>query len=388
MTRDAHLFGAGPKRILALDGGGIRGVLTLQILRRIEALLRERRPATQRASFRLCEHFDLIGGTSTGAILATGLALGMSVDALDALYRKLGRTIFDETWFRKGVLRAKFSGRPLRAALREAFGDATLGGPELRTGLAIVTKRIDTGSPWVLHNNPRGRHFAAGDTDAIGNRELKLRDIVRASTAAPHYFDPERIAIAKGRIGAFVDGGVSPHNNPALALLMLATLDGYGLRWPLGEDRLQLVSVGTGSRSRADDPEKTLRGAPITLAVRALASVMDDAAALNETMLQWLSRSPTARKIDAEVGTLANDVLGGGDAWLSYLRYDVRLNRGWLEDRIGLRYSEAQLDGIERMDDASRIDRLVEIGEAAALRLVDPAHFSGVFDLTDEGMRT
>lgn len=378
--RDEHLFGPGPKRILALDGGGIRGALSLRVLRRIESLLRERVPAARRDAFRLCDYFDLIGGTSTGAIIATGLAFGLSVDELDVLYRKLGRSIFEPSLFRRGLLRAKFPDRPLRAALKQAFGDATLGGPELRTGLAIVTKRIDTGSPWLLHNNPRGPHFAARDDGAVANADFLLRDIVRASTAAPHYFDPERIAIAKGRVGAFVDGGVSPHNNPALALLMLATLRGHGLRWPLGEDRLLVVSVGTGSKSRAEDPRRLLRGPPVGLAVAALASVMDDASALNEAMLQWFSRSPTARKIDAEAGTLEDDVFGGGAAWLSYLRYDVRLNRGWLADRLGLSYTETQLAGIEKMDDPGQMERLVEIGDAAGAKLVCDEHFAPAFD--------
>jgi hypothetical protein len=378
--RDEHLFGPGPKRILALDGGGIRGALSLRVLRRIESLLRERVPAARRDAFRLCDYFDLIGGTSTGAIIAAGLAIGMSVEALDALYRRLGESIFDESWFRKGVLRAKFSELPLRTALKQAFGDATLGGPELRTGLAIVTKRIDTGSPWVLNNNPRGPHFAASEDGAVPNADFLLRDIVRASTAAPHYFDPERITLAKGRAGAFIDGGVSPHNNPALALLMLATLSGHGLRWPLGEERLLVVSIGTGSKSRAEDPLKVVRGTPIGLAVGALASVLDDATALNEAMLQWFSRSPTARKIDAEAGTLEADVFGGGAAWLSYLRYDVRLNRGWLEDRLGLSYTDTQLAGIEKMDDPKHLGRLVEIGDAAAERLVRDEHFAWAFD--------
>ena len=73
---EQHLFSPGPKRILALDGGGVRGILTLAILERMEALLRERSSTPN--SFRLCDYFDLIGGTSTGSIIASGLALGLS----------------------------------------------------------------------------------------------------------------------------------------------------------------------------------------------------------------------------------------------------------------------------------------------------------------------
>jgi predicted acylesterase/phospholipase RssA len=70
-----HLFGPGPTRILALDGGGVRGALTLSYLERMETLLRER--AGGGDDVRLCDYFDLIGGTSTGSIIATGLALGL-----------------------------------------------------------------------------------------------------------------------------------------------------------------------------------------------------------------------------------------------------------------------------------------------------------------------
>ena len=64
-TRDDHLFGPGPKRILSLDGGGVRGLVTLGMLRRVETILRERMPAEKQDAFRLCDYFDLIGGTST-----------------------------------------------------------------------------------------------------------------------------------------------------------------------------------------------------------------------------------------------------------------------------------------------------------------------------------
>ena len=73
-NRDQHLANDGrPKRILALDGGGLRGILTLGLLQKIEDTLRERHASQD---FRLCHYFDLIAGTSTGAIIAATLALG------------------------------------------------------------------------------------------------------------------------------------------------------------------------------------------------------------------------------------------------------------------------------------------------------------------------
>ena len=116
-----------------------------------------------------------------------------------------------------------------------------------------MTKRLDTGSTWPITNNPKSRYFKAGTQAAtIPNASYPLWQVVRASTAAPYFFDPESMRIGqdsgglKAVTGDFVDGGVSPSNNPSLHALMAATMDGYRLSWPVGEDKLLVVSVGTG----------------------------------------------------------------------------------------------------------------------------------------------
>src|SRR5262245_39231402 len=80
-----------PRKMLALDGGGIRGLLTLGILERMEKLLAERQGSDK---FRLCDYFDYIGGTSTGAIIAAGLARGLSVAELTEFYIEAGESMF------------------------------------------------------------------------------------------------------------------------------------------------------------------------------------------------------------------------------------------------------------------------------------------------------
>ena len=70
----------------------------------------------------------------------------------------------------------------------------------------------------------------------------------------------------------------------------------------------------------------------VELGVRGLASLMDDASALNELLLQWMSSSATAHEIDSEIGDLSGDILGGGKPLLTYLRYDVRFDDAWLKD--------------------------------------------------------
>jgi uncharacterized protein len=86
-----------PRRLLALEGGGIRGLLTLRVLKRLEELLAQHYfPGSGDAQgrFRLCQFFDYIGGTSTGSIVAAGLARGMSIAEIEAFYTEFGKEAF------------------------------------------------------------------------------------------------------------------------------------------------------------------------------------------------------------------------------------------------------------------------------------------------------
>lgn len=191
-----HFADAGPKRILALDGGGLRGILTLGILKKVEDELSQRHGSD--ASFRLCDYFDLISGTSTGAIIAATLAIGWSVEDITKKYFELGSHVFQRSLLRQGLLRAKYDETRLIEQLQSVFGaDTTLGSDNLQTGLLVVIKRLDSGSPWPVSNNPNGKYFRSREGGVIGNGDYKLWQAVRASTAAPDYFDPERVAIAE-----------------------------------------------------------------------------------------------------------------------------------------------------------------------------------------------
>lgn len=384
--RDHHLFSAGPKRVLALDGGGVRGIISLAFLERIEALLRAR---SGNPDFRICDHFDLIGGTSTGAIIATGLAFGHPVARLIDLYLALSRDGFQRKSWMSGILAPKFRAEPLTAALRAQFGAETLGSEKLLCGLAIVAKRLDTGSVWLFHNNPRGLFFASegNDSDAVPNRDLLLTNLIRASTAAPSYFEPEFIEVARGVKGAFVDGGVSPHNNPALLMMMLATLTGYGFRWPLGADRLMLLSVGTGSPARLPLAKSVSHMPAALLAVTALRSMMQDCNWLNQALLQWMGTSPILWPIDSEVGDLAADQIGEKPL-LHYLRYDAPLSKTWLETNLGLHLTPTELSALEALDRPDLAPRLLDIGRRAAEKQVLADHFPAGFDSFDAALET
>ena len=379
-NRDQHLARDGaPKRILALDGGGLRGILSLALLQKIEDILRQRHGGG--ADFRLCHYFDLIVGTSTGAIIAATLALGWTVQELRAKYMDLGVIVFKKSLLRNGLLRAKYDEAKLIAELKKVYGaKTTLGGPELKTGLLVITKRIDTGSPWPISNNPAGKYFSTRPKGVVGNNDYPLWQVVRASTAAPAFFDPESITIArvpgsKALTGEFVDGGVSPFNNPALMSFMYATMAGYRLAWTTGADKLLVVSVGTG----AADPEVTHARVAAKQAVNALLSLINDSATLQETLMQWLSSSRTARSFDREIGDLQNDLVGGVPM-LSYLRYNVDL-RGQPVKSLDPTLKDEAIESLSAMDAPANMETLHHLGELAARRDIHSDHFPPAFDL-------
>lgn len=374
-TRDEHLFETGPKRLLSLDGGGVRGVVSLAYLADIERLLRRR--YGDDPEFRLCDYFDLICGTSTGAIIAASLAVGLPVEKIARLYRTMIPDVFRTSRWRIGLRQPKYSHGPLASLLTDQFGEIRLGSEDVRTGLVIVTKRFDTGSPWIIHNNPRGQFY---DHPEAPNRDFLVRDVVRASTAAAPYFGPERLKVGGRTEGVFIDGGVSPYNNPALQLLLVATLEGFGLGWPTGSDRLHLVSVGTGSRSLRFPPDRALKMPSAMVGLRSVRSVIADASWSAQTILQWISSSPTAWEIDRELGDLGKDLLGERE-WLSYVRYDLRLEQDWLLERLGVTRDDRELEAVAELDNAAGVETLAELGAAAAAAQVRDDHFPADFDL-------
>jgi hypothetical protein len=382
--RDSHLFSSGPKRVLSLDGGGVRGIISLAFLERIETLLRER---ANNPNLRLCDYFDLIGGTSTGSFIATALAFGFEATSLIEIYLALSSEGFERAHWIGGILSPKFRAESLAAGIRSHFGTETLGSEKILCGLGIVAKRLDTGSMWLFHNNPHGQFFSGEGAAFTPNRDFPLVNLIRASTAAPTYFEPEYIEIAPGVAGTFVDGAVSPHNNPALLLLMLATLSGYGFRWPLGPDNLMIVSIGTGAAAAGSHASAMRHEPAAMLAVSALESLMVDCTWLIQTLMQWMSSSPTSWQIDSEIGDLIEDQIGE-KGLLHYLRYDAPLEAAWLENKLGLTLLPSELSALGALDRPDLAPRLLDIGRRAAQDQVLAEHFPAGFDRLDTASET
>ena len=374
---EARLLAPGPKRILALDGGGIMGVLTLCYLERIETILRDKHGGGD--DFTLSDYFDLIGGTSTGAIIAGGLAVGRPVGNIRRLYRDLGMRVFRRRRWRLPGLLPRFPTREILSALKAEFGDIRLGGDEVLTGLAVLAKRYDTGSPWILHNNPRGKFYGPGDDPGDeGNARFLLAEVVRASTAAPFFFAPQQIRLSGSQTGLFVDGAVSPYGNPSLILFLMSTLKAFGFEWKTGEDEMQIVSVGTASRSIRLEPVKSSRSTPLLVAVRSLTSLLDDTDQLSQIMLQAFGRSVVPWHIDSELGDMAGEQLAG-EPLFTYLRHGIRLESDWLKEYLDLDMPDDKVAKLYRIDDASNINALEMIGDRAAERFVAADQFQDKF---------
>lgn len=358
-----------PKRILSLDGGGIRGALTLGYLKKIETVLREKENDPE---LLLCDYFDLIGGTSTGSIIAAGLSIGKSVNEIKHLYMDLGGKIFGEKmdwwkpWETWKYLKAKYDYAALEESLKEVFNTITLGSDQIRTGLCIVAKRADTNSTWPLINHPDGKFY---DSDIGKNKNIPLWQVVRASSAAPTYFAPQMIDVGDGQRAAFVDGGVSMANNPSLTLLMVATLKGFPFHWEMGEDKLTIVSVGTGYSIFKKQTGEIEKAWIKTWAMNVPDMLMQDASWQNQILLQWLSDSPTAHSIDMEIEYLKDDYIAGSPS-LKYLRYNFPITENDLNGmNLGRHFDENDVASLIEMSNANNREILYDIGLAASEKI-------------------
>ena len=383
----------GPKRILALDGGGARGLLTLGVLEQLERHLAQR--SGDPGNFRLAHYFDLIGGTSTGAIIATTLALEWRVREVVDLYFDLLPAIFAKPRV-PGPLRLlipAFKNTALTEALTQYLGDRTLGTDHLKTGLAIHAKRIDSGSAWILVNNPDWCYFddASGNED-MANRHFLLRDLVQSSAAAPTYFNDVRVPLGRNKRGKitsyahFFDGGVSPNNNPALQLLLTVTEPAFGFNWPLGEDKLLLWSLGTGyvrkrfekrNRKRRSSAQRIGDFAKLAYSSKvqaALEGYNHDISQQQVTVLQALSKPRFPWHVNSEVRMQTLTPLLSGAPIMTFQRYDARLEIDepefrrpeHIENLLGQSMRAKQVDQLRKLDinDRELLDVLYRTGEA------------------------
>jgi hypothetical protein len=381
MSLPARIEREGTKKLLAIDGGGIRGMLALEVLQKIEDLLKAK---SGRADFRLADYFDYIAGTSTGGIIAAGLSIGLSVKEILEFYQDAGAQMFVKANLLRR-LRYKFEDEPLAAKLKEVFeAGTTLGSEKLRTLLLLVMRNASTDSPWPISNNPYAKYNDRARLDC--NLNLPLWQLVRASTAAPTYFPPEVIVLPSAAPSGeqefvFVDGGVTMYNNPAFQMFLMGTLDRYWTvkpeaRWRTGIGRMLIVSVGTGT---SPDARQGLEPDEMNLLFNA--TTIPSAlmfAALNEQDLlcRVFGDCRVGDPLDRELGDLAGSAgpLQREQKLFTYLRYNAELTREGL-DALGCRDIEPA--SVQQLDSIDGIPDLRTVGKKVAETKVLEGHFDG-----------
>ena len=163
-------------------------------------------------------------------------------------------------------------------------------------------------------------------------------------------------------------------NNPALTLLMVATLKGFPFRWNVGEDELSIVSVGTGysvfKKQIGEIEEAWMK----TWAQNVPDMLMQDASWQNQIVLQWLSNSPTAHYIDMEIESLKDDYIGNKPL-IKYLRYNFAITQNDLNGLgLGKTFTEKDVESLIEMSNAENRHLLYKIGVAASSS-VKKSHF-------------
>src|SRR5829696_4690510 len=251
------------KKVLSIDGGGIRGIIPAIVLTEIE----------RRTGKRIAEMFDLVAGTSTGGILALGLTKPgqdgkpeYSAETLIDLYETEGGKIFSiPVWHRIhsgwGLAEEKYPSEGIEEVVKSYFKDVYLA--EAHTEVLVTAYEIEKRGPWFF------KRWEALDSKKGFNPFM--REVARATSAAPTYFEPIQLKVGSLGNRAFIDGGVHS-NNPA----MCAYVEARKIH-PEEKDFL-VVSLGTGELTRSL-PYDEVKGWGLALWAQPILNVVFDGVA-------------------------------------------------------------------------------------------------------------
>ena len=208
-----------PFHILSLDGGGARGIYSARVLERIEE--------SAGAPVRNC--FDLIAGTSAGAISAGAAAIGIPMSEVVDLFETESERIFRKRWFRQTIIQSKYRRDHLERAVEDIAGNVKLG--EIETPLMITGSNISTGGVYVF----KSAYLRDMGYQYVRDGKTLLSDAILASCAAPTFFDPARVGAA-----LVADGGLWANNPSIIALVEAAS------KFDAQIESVHILSIGTG----------------------------------------------------------------------------------------------------------------------------------------------
>ncbi len=225
-------------RILSIDAGGVRGLLPALLLTEIEA----------RTGKQIWQHFDLITGSGTGALLAIGLAMparsGSPLPAakLQTIFEQPKRSLYRKTWLRqfaahlRGV-KPHYSSKSLRLWATHHYMDTTLS--EAKTGLMLPVYDLEQRRPVFFKSWKAQGQQLKDRSETYQDRNVRVRDLISASLAKPSLFDPKVIGSQSGRRMTVIDGSLFAAN-PALSALVASH------KLHPEADHYQVISLGSG----------------------------------------------------------------------------------------------------------------------------------------------
>ncbi|UCS93051.1 patatin-like phospholipase family protein [Echinicola marina] len=240
-------------RILSIDGGGIRGILPGVVLGQLEKKIQRK---GKDENLRLSDMFDFMAGTSTGGILTLAYLTPneenrpkLTAEEAVNIYLDRGDEIFDVSKWQKiksgmGILDEKFDASELEEALNDTF---------LETELSQLLKPCIISSYDIRNGKP---HFFKQHKSVKEIYNYKVKDIARATSAAPTYFETSRIKNSLGTPYPLIDGGVFVNNPALVAYSEVRTMNFEGIKHlPTAKD-MMIVSLGTGSTSQKYEYKK------------------------------------------------------------------------------------------------------------------------------------
>ncbi|HLP54733.1 MAG TPA: patatin-like phospholipase family protein [Fluviicola sp.] len=332
------------KLILSLDGGGIRGIMTLQLLKKVEEI----------AGIPCYQLFDMVAGTSTGGIIAGLIASSKTAVQIEKLYIDLVTEVFKK----KSVLATRTLNPPLydkanyRKALIDVVGDITLQDActNSEIDLLITSKDIAAGEETFFTCFQHNGHFSGTYKDVL------LRAVMEATMSAPTYFTP---------LERFVDGGTTTYNNPSLSAVMEAVH--YGPKGKYDLSKLTMFSFGTGTSIEFINPNDTANPKGLD-------------------MLFWLDL--VMRESSQDASDMQNNLIRSGlIPELDYRRFQLSLDTRTMEKLPNRRIepikkskaewlrdlTDKDLKGID-LDDVSKFSLMKTIGEAMVDFIMEEGH--------------
>lgn len=216
-------------RILSIDGGGIRGLIPATIIASWETVLGP-----------IANNFHMITGTSTGGILATALAKGVSANDLINFYKAKGPEIFSSSIGSLGGLAGQmYDSQPLEAAIKSVL-KGTLS--TIQKDLLVTSYDLQARMPF-LFKSWKARGIELNVDERASDNNFQLSDMARATSAAPTFFPPAKVKSATGKTYGLIDGGVYA-NNPAMCAYVAARR-----LYPKADEYI-IVSLGTGALTK------------------------------------------------------------------------------------------------------------------------------------------